>query len=273
MIDWTIFFPLTIIGLVSSGHCIGMCGGIMGALTLAIPAEAKKKRWIILIAYNVGRIGSYALMGLMAGFFAQQFAALGGGEFLRALAGLLLIAMGLYLADWWRGLTYLEKLGRHLWAYLQPLGKSLMPVNNVPKAMGLGVVWGWLPCGLVYSALALAMSQPSPLIAASAMFAFGVGTLPSVLAAGVLAQQLAKILQKRGVRLGLATLVMLYGAWTLYGGFIGHGHHHSPDNNSDAHHHHSQSADMNRQTTEAFSSSEASSSSGASQQSHNHHEH
>src|SRR4051812_9310886 len=157
MIDWTIFLPMLTIGLVSSGHCIGMCGGIMGALSMAIPADAKKKRWAILVFYNMGRVGSYALMGLLAGFFAQEFAAMGGGEFLRVIAGLLLIAMGLYLANWWRGLTYLEKLGRYLWAYLQPLGKGLMPVNSLPKALGLGVIWGWLPCGLVYSALALAM--------------------------------------------------------------------------------------------------------------------
>ena len=196
----------------------------MVAFSMAIPATEKKQRWAILFTYNLGRIGSYGLMGLLAGFFAQQFAAIGGGEILRIIAGLLLIAMGFYLANWWRGLTYLEKLGRYLWAYLQPLGKGLMPVNNLPKALGLGIIWGWLPCGLVYSALALAMTQPAPALASGAMLAFGIGTLPSVLAAGVVAQQLAKILQKREIRFGLALLVIIYGVWTIYGA-MGHVHH------------------------------------------------
>ncbi|HOY22563.1 MAG TPA: sulfite exporter TauE/SafE family protein [Cellvibrio sp.] len=221
MIDLSILLSLFTLGLVSSTHCIGMCGGIMGALTMAIPAEAKAKRGFILLAYNFGRIASYALMGLLAGFFAEQIAGLGGLTILRVFAGLLLIAMGLYLADWWRGLTKLETLGRYLWVYLQPLGKHLMPVNNVPKALFLGALWGWLPCGLVYAALAMAMTQPVPIMAASAMLAFGLGTLPAVLAAGYAAQQLTRILQQRQVRIGLALIIIIFGVWTIWGG-LGH---------------------------------------------------
>lgn len=225
MIDLSIFLSLFILGLVSSTHCIGMCGGIMGALTMAIPAEAKTKRGFILVAYNLGRIASYALMGLLAGFFAEQIAAFGGLTILRVIAGLLLIAMGLYLADWWRGLTKLETLGRYLWVYIQPLGKHLMPVNNIPKALLLGALWGWLPCGLVYAALAMAMTQPAPLMAASAMLAFGLGTLPAVLAAGFATQQLTRILQQRQVRIGLALIIIIFGLWTIWGG-LGHSHQH-----------------------------------------------
>jgi uncharacterized protein len=225
MIDLSIFLSLFTLGLVSSTHCIGMCGGIMGALTMAIPAQAKAKRGLILVAYNLGRIASYALMGLLAGFFAEQIAALGGVTILRVLAGLLLIAMGLYLADWWRGLTKLETLGRYLWVYIQPLGKGLMPVDNIPKALFLGALWGWLPCGLVYAALAMAMTQPAPLMAASAMLAFGLGTLPAVLAAGFAAQQLTRILQQRQVRIGLALIIIIFGLWTIWGG-LGHSHQH-----------------------------------------------
>ena len=228
MIDVNIFLSLFALGLVSGAHCIGMCGGIMGALTMAIPVEAKAKRWLILGAYNLGRIASYALMGLLVGAFAQQFAALGGGIILRILAGVLLIAMGLYLADWWRGLTKLELLGRYLWVYIQPLGRRLMPVDNIFKALLLGALWGWLPCGLVYAALAMAMTQPAPLVAASAMLAFGVGTLPAVLAAGAVAQQLARILQQRPVRTGLAVVIIVFGLWTIWGS-VAHqqGHHHA----------------------------------------------
>lgn len=244
MIDIAILFPLFSLGLVSSAHCISMCGGIMGALTMAIPAEAKAQRWIILVAYNLGRILSYGLMGLLAGLFAEQFAALGGTVILRILAGILLMLMGLYLADWWRGLTRLESIGRYLWVYLQPLGKPLMPVNSTPKALLLGALWGWLPCGLVYAALATAMTQPAPLLAASAMLAFGLGTLPAVLAAGVAAQQLARVLQQRKVRIGLALIIIVFGIWTIWGslghigGHIGgHNHQHVPQPEAAQHDH------------------------------------
>lgn len=243
MSDWIIFLPMLIMGLVSSGHCIGMCGGIMGALTMAIPAEAAHKRWGILLVYNLGRILSYSVMGFLAGLFAQQLVNMGGASVLRIVAGLLLISMGLYLANWWRGLTYLETLGRYLWVYIQPMGKNLLPVNSLTKAVLLGALWGWLPCGLIYSALALAMTQTPPL-AAGSMLAFGVGTLPAVLAAGVAAQQLARVLQQRQIRIGLALLIILYGLWTVYGGLGGHAHQHSaepadqPHDHSMMHHDH-----------------------------------
>lgn len=228
MNDLTILISLFTMGLVSSAHCIGMCGGIMGALTMAIPADAKAKRGMILVAYNMGRITSYTFMGLLAGFFAEQIALLGGAIILRVIAGLLLIAMGLYLADWWRGLTKLETLGRYLWVYIQPLGKGLMPVNTIPKALLLGTLWGWLPCGLVYAALAMAMTQPAPSLAASAMLAFGLGTLPAVLAAGFAAQQLTRLLQQRQIRRGLALVIIVFGVWTIWGG-LGHSHNHHHD--------------------------------------------
>jgi uncharacterized protein len=133
------------------------------------------------------------------------------------------------LADWWRGLTTLENLGRYLWVYIQPWGKKLMPVTNAPRALLLGGLWGWLPCGLVYAALASALTQPSPLQASSAMLAFGLGTLPAVLAAGVMAQSLARALQRRPIRLFLAVIVMALGLWVISAAVIhashaGHNH-------------------------------------------------
>ncbi len=235
MIDIGILFSLFSLGLVSGAHCIGMCGGIMGALTMAIPAEAKSKRWFMLVAYNLGRILSYSLMGLLAGLFAEQFSALGGGTLLRILAGILLISMGLYLANWWQGLTKLETLGRYLWAYIQPIGKRLMPVDTITKALLLGALWGWLPCGLVYAALAMAMTQPAPFMAASAMLAFGLGTLPAVLAAGAVAQQLAYILQQRAVRSVLAIIIIVFGFWTIWGA-LGHSHQHHHDQSHEQQH-------------------------------------
>jgi uncharacterized protein len=167
---------------------------------------------------------------LMLGAFAHQLAELGAVAWLRWLAGLLLIAMGLYLANWWRGLVYLESAGRYLWTYIQPLGRSLMPVDSLPKAIVLGAIWGWLPCGLVYSALVYSMAQANSLASGALMLAFGVGTLPAVLATGLLAQQLQKLMQLRYLRWGFALSIMLFGLWTIWGG--GHHHGHSGMNHS-----------------------------------------
>lgn len=223
IIEWSALTAAFLLGLFSSAHCVGMCGGIMGALSMAIPAKARARRWLILLSYNLGRILSYALMGVIVGLFARQITASGGAVWLRWLAGLLLIAMGLYLANWWRGLTYLETGGRYLWAYLQPVGKALMPFDTAPKALALGGIWGWLPCGLVYSALAYAMAQGDVIGGGLVMLAFGLGTLPTVLATGFIAQQLGRLLQRRQIRWSLALLVILFGFWTIWGG--GHGNH------------------------------------------------
>ena len=223
IIEWSSLTAAFLLGLFSSAHCVGMCGGIMGALSMAIPANAKARRWLILLSYNLGRIFSYALMGAIVGAFSSQITEAGGAVWLRWLAGLLLIAMGLYLANWWRGLTYLETGGRYLWAYIQPLGKALMPVDNAVKALALGGVWGWLPCGLVYSGLAYAMAQGDSMGGGLIMLAFGLGTLPTVLATGFAAQQLGRLLQRRQIRWSVAILVILFGLWTIWGG--GHGSH------------------------------------------------
>lgn len=233
IIEWSALTAAFLLGLFSSAHCVGMCGGIMGALSMAIPADAKARRWVILLSYNLGRILSYTLMGAIVGVFARQITESGGAVWLRWLAGLLLIAMGLYLANWWRGLTYLETGGRYLWAYLQPLGKALMPVDNPTKAVALGGIWGWLPCGLVYSALAYAMAQGDALGGSAVMLAFGLGTLPAVLATGFVAQQLARLLQRRHIRWSFAVMVMLFGIWTIWGG--GHASH---EHHQDSHQHH-----------------------------------
>lgn len=222
--EWAAIFTAFMLGLLSSAHCVGMCGGIMGALTMAVPPEARQRRFALLLTYNLGRVASYCFMGLLVGMFGQGFVELGGAGWLRILAGLLLIAMGLYLANWWRGLRYLEAGGRYLWAYLQPLGKPLMPVNSLPKALLLGALWGWLPCGLVYSALVYAMSQGAAVNAALLMLAFGLGTLPAVLATGLAAQQFARLLQQRHIRWGFALLIIGFGMWTIWGGSQ-HDHH------------------------------------------------
>ena len=206
-----------ILGLLGGGHCLGMCGGLMGALTLAIPKEQRSRRFRLLLAYNLGRILSYATAGLLIGLAGWAVASSPAAMFLRVLAGLLLIAMGLYLAGWWSGLTRIENLGRGLWRHIQPVANKLLPVSSLPRALLLGALWGWLPCGLVYSTLLWAASQGNALDSALLMLAFGLGTWPVLLATGLAAERVTALLRKRSVRMAGGLLVMLFGLWTLPG--------------------------------------------------------
>ncbi|ATR82497.1 cytochrome biogenesis protein [Pseudomonas sp. FFUP_PS_473] len=206
-----------ILGLLGGGHCLGMCGGLMGALTLAIPQEQRSRRLRLLLAYNLGRILSYATAGLLLGLAGW---ALGNSPLatgMRVVAALLLIAMGLYLAGWWSGLTRIEGLGRGLWRHIQPIANRLLPVSSAPRALLLGALWGWLPCGLVYSTLLWAASQGNALDSALLMLAFGLGTWPVLLATGLAAERTRAVLRKRGVRIAGGLLVILFGLWTLPG--------------------------------------------------------
>lgn len=206
-----------VLGLLGGGHCLGMCGGLMGALTLAIPPEQRGKRLRLLLAYNLGRILSYASAGLLLGLAGVALASSPLAIGLRVLAALLLIAMGLYLAGWWSGLTHIEALGRGLWRHVQPLATRLLPVSSLPRALLLGALWGWLPCGLVYSTLLWAASQGDALHSSALMLAFGIGTWPVLLATGLAAERANKLLRKRGVRMAGGVLVILFGLWTLPG--------------------------------------------------------
>ncbi len=206
-----------ILGALGGGHCLGMCGGLMGALTLAIPAEQRSRRLGLLLAYNLGRILSYTAAGLLAGLGGWALASSPAADALRTLAALLLIAMGLYLAGWWSGLNRIEAIGRGLWHRIQPVATRLLPVDSLPRALLLGALWGWLPCGLVYATLLWAASQGSALESALLMLAFGLGTLPLLVATGLAAEHLSAWLRQRRVRVAGGILVMLFGLWTLPG--------------------------------------------------------
>ncbi|MEC4560151.1 sulfite exporter TauE/SafE family protein [Pseudomonas inefficax] len=206
-----------ILGLLGGGHCLGMCGGLMGALTLAIPPEQRGRRLRLLLAYNLGRILSYACAGLLLGLAGWAVASSPAALGLRVVAALLLIAMGLYLAGWWSGLTRIEALGRGLWRHIQPIASRLLPVSSLPRALLLGALWGWLPCGLVYSTLLWAASQGNAGYSAALMLAFGVGTWPVLLATGLAAERVNILLKRRSVRVAGGVLVMLFGIWTMPG--------------------------------------------------------
>jgi len=233
-LNFTTFLSALGLGFFGSAHCIAMCGGICSALSFALPAGRPWLRFVILLGYNVGRIASYVFMALLLSTVSYWFASNLSPEIsrqylgaLRFVAGVLLIAMGLYLANWWLGLQYLEKAGQRLWQVFKPVAQRLMPVQKFSTAILFGAIWGWLPCGLVYSALALAVSQPSVPTAGVTMLAFGLGTLPALLATGLLAERLQAILKNRKLKLIFAVLLIGFGIWTLLysGGHKNHGNH------------------------------------------------
>lgn len=207
------------LGLLGGGHCIGMCGGLMGALTMAIPPEQRRgwPLWRLLLAYNSGRIASYTLAGALIGSLGWALHSAGLDIILRSIAGLLMIAMGLYLANWWSGLTRIEGLGRGLWRHIEPHARRLLPVQRPGQALLLGALWGWLPCGLVYSTLIWSSSHGSAGSSALLMLAFGLGTLPTLLATGAAAERLTALLRRRSLRVSAAIMVILFGVWTLPG--------------------------------------------------------
>lgn len=207
-----------LIGLASALHCVGMCGGIIGALSLSLPAGIRGNRahlFTYTLTYSAGRILSYGLAGaLMGGLGGTLFATLSpefGHQLLRWLAALLLVGMGLYLAGWFPKFAQLERLGVPLWKRLEPLGQRLLPVRSLPQALGFGLVWGWLPCGLVYSTLVWAASSGSAGRGALYMVAFGAGTLPAVLTTGLLAGWVTRLMRQPRVRAVIGVSLIAFG--------------------------------------------------------------
>ena len=205
------------LGLLGSSHCLGMCGGISAALGISNQTATQSQQLGRLIAYNAGRVSTYGLIGALAGFIGSQLTIIPEvGLLLRGLAGLLLIAMGLYVAGWWFGLTKLEQVGAKLWRHIQPYSQKLLPVKSTSQALRLGLLWGLLPCGLVYSTLSWALAAADWQHSALLMIAFGLGTSPAMLATGFASQQVLNLLKKRGARMLAGSLIIIMGVVTLW---------------------------------------------------------
>ncbi|MDP1634999.1 MAG: sulfite exporter TauE/SafE family protein [Gallionellaceae bacterium] len=230
-----------VVGLLGGVHCLGMCGSIVGIFTAQMskpspepapggggvnslaPAATRDRRsaarWPFHLAYSSGRIASYAVAGALVGAVGQA------GLLMRdvvpvqhlmfALSSLMLVALGLYLAGVWGAVRRLEQMGAGLWKRLQPYTTRLLPVNTVPRALGLGALWGWLPCGLVYSVLIVALASGSAVQGALIMLAFGLGTLPNLLAIGLFWESIKGWVQSPRVRMAAGALVVVLGVYGL----------------------------------------------------------
>lgn len=250
MTDLSWWLTAALMGLLGGTHCVGMCGGLSAAFTYALPAD-QRQGWRLLgwqLLYNSGRLLTYVLLGLLAGSLLGWLQQLGPGKaILRLSAGLFMVLLGAYLAGWLQALAVLERLGQPLWRWLTPWRQRLFPISARWQAVAAGLVWGLLPCGLVYAAMALSATQGSPLASAGVMLAFGLGTLPTLLLTGTAAGQLRHLLQRPGTRQTAGALVILFGFWTLMGVFTGHGPGHASPTPAPAaaplqpaqdHHHH-----------------------------------
>ena len=238
------------IGILGAGHCVLMCGGITSMLTTALPQHqhnrAKQaqtypeqaqpitiqvspakpscastslpKKTLLVLCYNSGRIGSYTLIGGIIGY-TGSFAARNIGlplSGLKIIAALFLILLGLYMAQWLMWLNRIEALGKVLWQRLSPLSKKVIPVNSPLKALGLGALWGWLPCGLVYSTLTWSLASGSALTGAGIMFFFGLGTLPALLTMSFGVLKIKTLLTNNIFRKTMGLFIILYGIYSLF---------------------------------------------------------
>jgi uncharacterized protein len=202
-----------LVGLLGGVHCLGMCGGIVTALTVQMPGQ--RPAWSLHLAYHAGRITTYALAGALAGGLGAATLRLEGilpvQILLYVLAQLILVALGLYLLGVPRYLDVFERAGRALWRRVQPAASALFPVRTAPRGYAVGLLWGLLPCGLVYSVLATALVTGSAAGGALAMLAFGAGTLPALLAAGTVFPALQRIRRAQSVRRAAGGVVIAFG--------------------------------------------------------------
>ncbi len=213
---------LFLLGFFGGGHCVGMCGGLSSAFALQLPPGLNRVGLIVLL--NLGRISSYVFIGLLVGAIGQIGISLDQTRWLQnglyLSANLLLLFLGLYLAGISSLATRIESIGRPVWKRLNPLLNRLLPIQSVPACFGVGMLWGWLPCGLVYSASLYALGSGNALEGGLYMLAFALGTLPNLLAMGLFAAQLKNFLQRKTVRLAAGLLVAAWALWRLVSFYV-----------------------------------------------------
>ena len=214
-IDWLVLMAALASGLLGGLHCAAMCGGIATGLSATAPGGG----WSGALQLNLGRIGGYVLAGLVVGLFGHGVLAVLRDPWiavaLRTLAGLALVLVALRLLGVRRLPGFLARPGTRAWAWLQPLQRRLLPADTLPRRLGIGALWGWLPCGLSFSLLTVAWLQAHPRNSALTMLAFGLGTLPVMLPLTWSGERMGRWLQQPRLRMAAACLVLLMGLLTI----------------------------------------------------------
>lgn len=225
---------LFLVGLFGGLHCAGMCGGIVSAMGIAgrhtpgrpVGASASVARprgnagrLLRLLAYNGGRISSYILAGAVVGGIGSSAFLMGRvlpvQQFVFVLANLTLIALGLYVSGAIRSIAPIEAAGRGLWRAVGPAAARAMRGETTRDAWIAGMLWGFVPCGMVYAGLVAALTSASAIDGALLMAAFGLGTLPNLMALGWSAGRLAGWLQNRWIKVAAGILIIAFGIMGL----------------------------------------------------------
>ena len=214
-IDWLTVGAALLAGLLGGAHCAAMCGGIATGFS----AMSARGGWRTAVESNLGRVGGYVIAGTIAGGIGHGIVRVARLDWLmfglRMLVGLVLVVVALRLLDRKGRLSFLSRPGAGAWPLLRPLQRRLLPADTSLKRVGLGVLWGWLPCGLSTSLLAVAWLQASAINGALVMAAFGLGTLPVMLPLTWSGARLGRWLQQPGRRSAVASIVLLAGVLTL----------------------------------------------------------
>lgn len=210
-----------LMGLLGSTHCAVMCGGVVGILSGGLVPLGKKptSRTSLQVAMSLGRVTTYAVFGGLLGALGAALEALDTLRIvqvsLRLAAGLMMVGVGLYLSGIWRKFQVVERMGAPLWKRIEPFAKRLLPVRSFPAAFALGGLWGFMPCGLVYGALGLAVASGTAADGATSMLAFGAGTLPMMLFVGAFARFVAKLGSEAWIRRAAGMAIVIFGVMNV----------------------------------------------------------
>lgn len=218
-----IYLTAFLVGLLGGVHCLSMCGGLVGSLTIGLDPRIRRDPWLMLpyqVTYNLARIAGYATAGAIFGGLGAMLLQLDAFHLMQRLlygiAALVMILLGLYLGGWWRLIGRVERVGTLIWRRLEPYARRILPVRTPLQAAALGYLWAWIPCGLVYSVLITAMASGSVLKGILVMLAFGAGTLPNLLGIGLLAGAAARIAGNVWIQKMAGVLVIGFGAYALW---------------------------------------------------------
>ncbi|MBL7004981.1 MAG: sulfite exporter TauE/SafE family protein [Gammaproteobacteria bacterium] len=219
----SLYISAFMVGLLGGTHCAGMCGGIVSAITMGLPQGIRHNSnhlTLYLLLYNIGRVLSYTLAGLLVASLTIGLVSIADSMVIREaftiIAALMMILLGFYLSGWWpKAINKIERLGFYLWNFIKPLAQKFIPIQTPTHALFAGFLWGWLPCGLVYTALIWAMSAETVIQGGLVMASFGLGTLPTLIGIGFFSSTLVRYIQQQWVRTSAGVMMICFGVYQL----------------------------------------------------------